>query len=69
MRRRRSTTTFVPAILNCYLRVLSTYSGHRRLNDDTRELPFRGIANLIDNCFDGCIVKCYLTTLYVAKRK
>ena len=52
-----------------YLRVLSTYSGHRRLNHDTRERLFRGLADLIDNRFDGHIVKGYLTTLYVAKRK
>ena len=52
-----------------YLRVLNTYSGHRSLNDDTRERLFRGIADLIDNGFDGRIVKGYLTTLYVAKRK
>jgi SAM-dependent methyltransferase len=52
-----------------YLRVLNTYSGHRSLNDDTRGRLFRGIADLIDNCFDGRIVKGYLTTLYVAKRK
>jgi SAM-dependent methyltransferase len=52
-----------------YLRVLNTYSGHRSLNDDIRERLFRGIADLIDNGFDGRIVKGYLTTLYVAKRK
>jgi SAM-dependent methyltransferase len=52
-----------------YLRVLNTYSGHRSLNDDTRERLFCGIADLIDNRFDGRIVKGYLTTLYVAKRK
>ena len=52
-----------------YLRVLSTYSGHRRLNYDTRERLFRGLAALIDNRFDGHIVKGYLTTLYVAHRR
>jgi SAM-dependent methyltransferase len=52
-----------------YLRVLNTYSGHRSLNDDTRERLFRGIADLIDDHFAGRIVKGYLTTLYVAKRK
>jgi SAM-dependent methyltransferase len=52
-----------------YLRVLNTYSGHRSLNDDTRERLFCGIADLIDNRFDGRIVKGYLTTLYAAKRK
>lgn len=52
-----------------YLRVLNTYSGHRSLNDDTRERLFCGIADLIDNRFDGRIVKGYLITLYVTKRK
>jgi SAM-dependent methyltransferase len=52
-----------------YLRVLSTYSGHRSLNDDTRERLFRGLADLIDTRFGGCIVKGYLTALYVAERK
>ncbi|CAN5660827.1 class I SAM-dependent methyltransferase [soil metagenome] len=52
-----------------YLRVLNTYSGHRSLRDDTRERLFRGIADLIDTRFGGCIVKGYLTTLYVAKKK
>ncbi|HWS82375.1 MAG TPA: class I SAM-dependent methyltransferase [Rubrobacter sp.] len=52
-----------------YLRVLNTYSGHRSLNDDTRERLFRGIADLIDNRFGGRIVKGYLTTLYVARRR
>ena len=48
---------------------MSTYSGHGRLSHDTRERLFRGLADLIDNRFDGHIVKGYLTTLYVAKRK
>src|SRR5919106_6841829 len=52
-----------------YLRVLNTYSGHRSLNDEARERLFRGIADLIDDHFAGRIVKGYLTTLYVAKRK
>jgi SAM-dependent methyltransferase len=52
-----------------YLRVLSTYSGHRSLGDDTRERLFRGLADLIDTRFGGCIVKGYLTALYVAERK
>ena len=52
-----------------YLRVLSTYSGHRSLDDDTRKRLFRGLADLIDNRFDGRIVKGYLTTLYVARRR
>lgn len=52
-----------------YLRVLSTYSGHRSLGDDTRKRLFRSIADLIDTRFGGRIVKGYLTTLYVAERK
>jgi hypothetical protein len=52
-----------------YLRVLNTYSGHRSLGDASRQRLFRGIADLIDNRFDGRIVKGYLTTLYVARRR
>ncbi len=52
-----------------YLAVLNTYSGHRSLRDDTRERLLRGIADLIDTKFGGRIVKGYLTTLYVARRK
>src|ERR671921_485000 len=52
-----------------YLRVLNTYSGHRSLGDASRQRLYRGIADLIDSRFDGRIVKGYLTTLYVAKRK
>lgn len=52
-----------------YLRVLNTYSGHRSLSDDVRLRLFRGIADLIDDSFGGSIVKGYLTTLYVARRR
>jgi len=52
-----------------YLRVLNTYSGHRGLNQASRERLFRGISGLIENRFGGRIVKGYLTTLYVARRK
>ena len=52
-----------------YLRVLSTYSGHMSLRDETRRCLFRGIADLIDKRFGGRIVKGYLTTLYVAQKK
>ena len=51
-----------------YLRVLNTYSGHRGLNQASRERLFRGISGLIENRFGGRIVKGYLTTLYVAHR-
>ena len=52
-----------------YLRVLGTYSGHIGLDETKRERLFRGIAALIDDEYGGCIVKGYLTTLYVARRK
>lgn len=52
-----------------YLRVLNTYSGHRNLQDDTRDRLFSGIADLIDSRFGGSIVKGYLTTLYVARKR
>jgi SAM-dependent methyltransferase len=52
-----------------YIRVLSTYSGHRSLGDASRENLFRCIANLIEGEYNGRIVKGYLTTLYVARKK
>src|SRR5919112_3915229 len=52
-----------------YLRVLSTYSGHRNLGDDMRTRLFRGIADLADTKFGGRIVKGYLTTLYITHRR
>ena len=52
-----------------YLRVLSTYSGHIDLDEAKRERLFRGIARLIEDEYGGRIVKGYLTTLYVARRK
>jgi SAM-dependent methyltransferase len=52
-----------------YLRVLSTYSEHRSLSEDARGRLFRGIADLADTKFGGSIVKGYLTTLYVARKR
>ena len=52
-----------------YIRVLNTYSGHRSLNDATRQRLLHGIAELIDSKYNGRVVKGYLTTLYVAHRK
>jgi SAM-dependent methyltransferase len=52
-----------------YLRVLNTYSGHRSLNDASRERLFRGIRDLIEREHGGRIVKGYLTTLYFARRR
>ena len=51
-----------------YIRVLSTYSSHRSLDDTSRKHLFRGISELIERGYGGRIVKGYLCTLYVARR-
>jgi len=51
-----------------YIRVLNTYSGHRSLDEASRQRLFRGISDLIEEEYDGRIVKGYLTTLFVARR-
>jgi SAM-dependent methyltransferase len=52
-----------------YIRVLNTYFGHRSLDDASRQRLFRSISDLIEEEYGGRIVKGYLTTLYVTKRK
>jgi SAM-dependent methyltransferase len=52
-----------------YIRVLNTYSGYRSLDDASRQRLFRSISDLIEEEYDGRIVKGYLTTLYVARRR
>lgn len=52
-----------------YVRLLDTLSGHRSLAKAARERLFRGIGELIDAQFNGCVTQCYLTTLYVARRQ
>lgn len=51
-----------------YLRVLSTYSGHRSLGEASRQRLFSSISDLIERDYGGRIVKGYLTTLYVARQ-
>lgn len=51
-----------------YLDLLSTYSGHRSLPDETRENLLGCIAQLVDSTYGGQIVKAYLTQLAVARR-
>jgi len=51
-----------------YIRVLDTYSGHRRLHPDARARLFQGITALIDEQPDKSITKGYVTTLAVARR-
>lgn len=52
-----------------YLRLLSTYSGHRVLDNQRRARLFHAIAELIETQFHGRITKGYLAILYVAHRK
>jgi len=46
-------------------RLRATFDGAAQLYDEVRP----GYRNLIDNSFGGNIVKGYLTTLYVARRR
>ena len=70
---------FGAAVLRCYetdvayttatyLDVLLTYSGHRAMDDITREGLLTCIGSLIDERYGGLIVKRYLRTMRVARR-
>lgn len=52
-----------------YLRLLQTYSGHRTLEPAARARLLDAIAELMESRYGGRIVKGYLTTLYVARRR
>lgn len=50
-----------------YLRLLNTYSDHRRLEAPRRERLFGEIAELIKHGYGGSVTKDYLAVLYVLK--
>jgi SAM-dependent methyltransferase len=52
-----------------YVRLLGTYSDHRRLSPDVRERLFAGIVELIDTRFGGSVVKNYCSVLHLARRR
>jgi SAM-dependent methyltransferase len=52
-----------------YVRLLSTYSDHRRLAPEARERLFAGIVDLMETKFGGRIVKNYSCVLYLAQRR
>jgi SAM-dependent methyltransferase len=52
-----------------YLRLLSTYSDHIRLPDGEREALFGGIRKLINDKYDGRIVKHYESVLMIRMRR
>lgn len=51
-----------------YLRLLSTFSSHRVLDERTRERLFAAVAQLIDGEYGGRAVEGYRSELYVARR-
>jgi SAM-dependent methyltransferase len=52
-----------------YLDLLSTYSGHRLLDEGNRTRLFHCIGSLIDTGFGGRIRKCYRHDLIVARKR
>jgi SAM-dependent methyltransferase len=69
---KRATRTYLSAETYSrvqYLDLLSTYSGHRALNEEARKGLFDCIGGLIDTDFGGRIRKQYLHELVVAGRK
>ena len=53
---------------NQYLKLLSTYSGHRNLEESRRKKLFTGIGALLEEDFGGTITRPYLSVLYLAKK-
>ncbi len=74
-----STQRFTPVIVQTYLwqqsyttaeylALLNTYSDNRAMETDRREGLFAGIADLIEQRFDGPVTKDYLAVLYLARK-
>lgn len=51
-----------------YIRLLQTFSGHIALPDATRRALLRDIRRLIDDEFNGRVVKHHVTVLHLARR-
>lgn len=54
---------------HAYLELLSTYSDHIALPEETRSALFDCVSNLVARRFGGSITKQYLTELIVAKKR
>lgn len=52
-----------------YLRLLNTYSGHRRLPAEARDRLFSGIAQVIETRGNGRITKGYVTVVTIGRRQ
>lgn len=51
-----------------YLRLVSTYSSHRSLDEETRRRLFAAVTRLIDEEYGGRVVEGYRSELYVARK-
>jgi SAM-dependent methyltransferase len=51
-----------------YIKLLHTYSNHRCLDQKRREKLFNDIRALIEDKYEGRIIRPYLTVLYIAKK-
>jgi hypothetical protein len=52
-----------------YLRLLNTYSDHRKLENSRKLCLFGRIGELIEKHYGGVVTRPYLTVLYLAKKK
>ena len=52
-----------------YLKLLETYSDHISLEENRKIELYEGIKEIIDNDYDGTIVRPYLSVLYIAENK
>lgn len=52
-----------------YLRLVSTYSSHRTLDEVTRQRLFSAVRHLINEEYGGSVVEGYRSELYVARRR
>ncbi|HEX5851225.1 MAG TPA: class I SAM-dependent methyltransferase [Rubrobacter sp.] len=52
-----------------YLRLLSTYSAHRSLDEVTRRRLFMAVGQLIDEEYGGHVIEGYRSELYVSRKR
>jgi SAM-dependent methyltransferase len=52
-----------------YLKLLDTYSDHRRLDNRRRRQLYVGIRAIIEEEYEGKVTRPYLSVLYIAKKK
>jgi ubiquinone/menaquinone biosynthesis C-methylase UbiE len=52
-----------------YIKLLETYSDHRSLEENRRRVLYDGIREVIENKYNGVILRPYLSVLFIAKKK